>query len=451
MKEKTTKCKTAAAATVCHWTREQASKIKATASNVMPPFDVAKLRPLMPGMHVWDSWFVMTEGGQVALVNGFRVLIALVRPADLDQGAGEKIAFFYSKDGKHYKAGGFLFEKPLYEGVREWSGSTILRRDGSLQTFYTVADGREYEGGVWQTGQRFATAIQSVIVEEDGDDEALKFAKPKYHALLKEPDGLLYETAEQSAKREARWPTAHNAAIGSDQTDNFCFRDPKFFLDAKTGKAYLIFEGNTGPECCPAGSVKREYIGSAGYDADYTPTVDDLKANGCVGVIELTNDDYTFGEFKKPWLTSNLVTDEIERINVVPHDGHIYLFVAAHGNKCTLVTDKSDLQNRDYMLGFRAKELLGPLTPLNGSGVVVQQKSLGGAYGGQEANQQYVYSWLIVPTAKPGILDCISYANFSRVADGSIQPVKTAGPTVELRINGLESHITNMKYDILPA
>ncbi|WP_414501699.1 glycoside hydrolase family 68 protein [Zymobacter sp. IVIA_5232.4 C2] len=445
MKEKTKK----AASTVSHWTREAASKIKATAANTFPPFDPSKLRPLMPGYHVWDSWFVLSEAGHVAHINGYRVLIALVRPAGLDQGAGEKIAYFYSKDGKHYKAGGFLFEQPLYEGVREWSGSTILRRDGNLQTFYTVADGREYAGGIWQTGQRFATAIQSVIVEESGDDEVLKFAKPKYHALLKEPDGLLYETSEQAAKRELQWPTAHTT--GSDQTDNFCFRDPKFFLDAKTGKAYIFFEANTGQECCPAGSVKREYIGSAGYDADYTPAVDDLKANGCVGVIELTNDDYTYGEFKKPWLTSNLVTDEIERINVVPHNGHIYLFVAAHGNKCTLVAGNEDLKNRDYMLGFRAKEVLGTLEPLNESGIVLQQKSLGAAYGGQETNQQYVYSWLIVPSDKPGVLDCISYANYSQDTDGQIKPIKTAGPTVEMRISGLESHITNMKYDILPV
>lgn len=451
MKEKAKKTKPVVSSKVSHWTREHASKIKATAANTMPSFDVVKLRPLMDGWHVWDSWFVMTEEGQVALIDGYRVLIALVRPSNLDQGAGEKIAFFYSKDGKHYKAGGFLFETPLYDDVREWSGSTILRRDGFLQTFYTIADGREFEGGIWQTGQRFATAIQSVIIEADGDDEAIKFAKPKYHALLKEPDGLLYETAEQSAARELNWPTAHKSSIGSDQTDNFCFRDPKFFRDAQTGKTYIFFEANTGPECCPPGSVKREYIGSAGHEANYAPTVDDLKANGCVGVIELTNDDYTFGEFKKPWLTTNLVTDEIERINIIPKDGYIYLFVAAHGNKCTLITGNSDLQNRDYMLGFRAKELLGPLTPLNGSGVVVQQKSLGAVYSGQEDNQQYVYSWLIVPTRKPGVFDCISYANFSRGTDGQLQDVKTAGPTIEISIDGLESHITNMKYDILPV
>lgn len=75
-----------------------------------------------------------------------------------------------------------------------------------------------------------------------------------------------------------------------------------------------------------------------------------------MGVIELTNDDYTCGELKKPWPTSNLITDEIERTNVIPYNGHIYLFVAAHSNKCTLVAGNKDLQNRDYMLSFHAQK-----------------------------------------------------------------------------------------------
>lgn len=450
MKEKTKKTTSVTAPVVSHWTREAASKIHATAANTLPAFDVARLKPLMPGYHVWDSWFVMTEGGQVADVQGFRVLIALVRP--LNTTADEKIAYFYSEDGKHYHAGGFLFETPLYDNVREWSGSTILRDDTQrLQTFYTLADGREYENGVWQTGQRFATAIQSVVVEDVDGEMALKFAKPSYHALLKEPDGAFYQTAEQAAKREAIAPTAHRADIGSDQTENFCFRDPKFFRDHTTGKAYLFFEGNTGTASCPSGSVKRAYIGSTHHEPDYVPTPDDLKANGCVGVIELTNDEYTFGEFQAPWLTSNLVTDEIERINVIPYDGGVYLFVAAHGNKCTLVYHNSDLANRDYLLGFRADTLLGPLEPLNESGVVVQQKSLGASYEGQESNQQYVYSWLLVPTERMGVFDCISYANYSQDIDGAIKAIKTAGPTVEVKVDGLETHIINQKYDILPA
>ena len=428
-----------------HWTRHQASKIRALPSNTFPVFEPRHLKPLLPGYHVWDSWFVMDEFGYVADVLGFRVLMALTRPVTDDGGRGERIGYFYTSDGVHYVFGGFLFDTPLFSDVREWSGSTILRRDGRLQSFYTVARGVQLDN-VWQTDQRFATAIQTLKM----DGAALRVDRTVYHELLAEPDGLYYETAVQASEREAAYPTQHQVSVGSDQVDNFCFRDPKFYMDTRTGKSYLLFEANTGTAFFPAGTVKEQFIGH-GNDVLDQITPDDLKANGCVGVYELTNQEFTFGIFHRPWLTSNLVTDEIERINLVPLENALYLFVAAHGNKCTLLSKYPDLQNRDYMLGFRADYLFGPLTPLNGSGVVVQQKSQGGEYSGQEQNLQYVYSWLLVPTNKEGVLDCISYANYSVAENGELQPVKTAGPTVTVQIEGLSSRIIDRKYNILAA
>ena len=269
----------------------------------------------MPGYHVWDSWFVMSEDGRVADVHGYRVLVALTRPVGASSGEGERIAYFYSKDCVHYRVGGFLFEKPLYADVREWSGSTILRADGHLQSFYTIVTGVQNEG-VWQTAQRFATAIQALSVAGQGDAQRLVVSAPMYHALIAEPDGVFYENLKQAGQREALSPTRHNYG-SDDQAENFCFRDPKCYRHEPSGKAYLLFEGNTGPRFCPAGSVRREYIGSSEFEPDYAPSPDDLKANGCVGVLELTNPEYTFGTFLQPWLATNLVTDEIERINLV--------------------------------------------------------------------------------------------------------------------------------------
>ena len=431
-----------------HWTRQDVSKIEALPTNTFPPFDVGKLKPLMPGYHVWDSWFVMSEDGRVADVHGYRVLVALTRPVGASSGEGERIAYFYSKDGVHYRVGGFLFDKPLYADVREWSGSTILRADGRLQSFYTIATGVQNDG-VWQTAQRFATAIQAVSLSGQGNEECLAVSEPMYHALIAEPDGVFYENVKQAGQREALIPTRHHQ--GSDeQTENFCFRDPKFYRHEPTGKAYLLFEGNTGPKFCPAGSVRREYIGSSEFEPNYAPTPDDLKANGCVGVLELTNAEYTYGTFLQPWLATNLVTDEIERINLLPINGYFYLFVVAHGNKCTLLSKNEDLTNRDYMLGFRARHLFGALEPLNASGVILQQKSYGNSYEGQDDNQQYVYSWLMVPTEQANVFDCISYANYSTDANGVIQSVKTAGPTLKIEIDGLKTRIIDKSYNILP-
>lgn len=427
-----------------------ASMIKATTFNTFPLFDNFQLGPLMDGHHVWDSWFVMTEDNQVAVVAGFKVLIALARK--LEDPENERIAYFYSSDGVTYKCGGYLFgDKKISPAAREWSGSTILRDDGRLQTFYTVAEGADFGDGVFQTKQFFATAHQTFSVDKQG---ALVIAPPKQHRILKDPDGEYYETALMAAEKEKKWPTRHRRDQGSDQTENFCFRDPKFFKDPRTKIAYILFEANTGSKKYPSGFVREEYLGYGSdpdYKLNYEMSTDAIKANGCVGIIELTNTEYDFGKFHEPWLTSNLVTDEIERINVVVSGGYYYLFVATHGNKNVLVTENPDLSNRDLLLGFRAKSLFGKLEPLNDSGVVLQQKSLGLPYQGQDDNYQYVYSWLIVPTDEVGVFDCISYADYCKDEKGNIVPIKTAGPTVKIRISGRDTDISDMRYDILPA
>lgn len=447
---------------VSHWTREMASKIAQTPENTFPRFETAKVKTILDGYDVWDSWFVLNEQNEVADVMGFKVLVGLAREHNDPEPANARIMYFYSEDGVHYKAGGLLFgEQRLFADCQEWSGSTILRNDGQLQSFYTIATGYQAYGN-WQTMQRFATAIQELSLSSSTSEEEVKAGvepvitglvahKPHYHDIIAQPDGRLYETAEQAAFKESILPTMHRASVGSDQTENTCFRDPHFFHDKATGRKFLVFEANTGPECHQDGVVLRDYIGSKGFEDNYRPTTDALKANGCVGILELTNEEYTYGVFQKPWLTANLVTDEIERINIVEHQGHLYLFVVGHGNKNAMNAENSDLVNLDYMLGFRADRFKGKLTPLNESGVVVCQKSGGVAYGGQAENEQYVYSWLMVPTGTPGVFDCTSYSNYSTTKEGKLEPIKSAGPTVVVELNGLKSRIVSLKYDILPV
>ena len=129
----------------------------------------------MPGYYARDSWFALTEDAKVAEVEGFKILLALARPlTETPEGQNpyqrrpsnprERIVYFYTKDGVHYHVGGFLFDTPVFADIHEWSGSTILRSDGRLQTFYTIA-GDLTVNGVYKTGQRFAVAIQRLSVE----------------------------------------------------------------------------------------------------------------------------------------------------------------------------------------------------------------------------------------------------------------------------------------------
>lgn len=230
-------------ARISHWTRQQVSQITADDTIDFPHFDPQQVKVLMPGYDVWDNWYVLDENNQIADVQGFRVLVALAAPADsVDK---TNLYYFYSRDGIHYHAAGKVFTTPLQSGIQEWSGSTILRSDGALQTFYTVVKesgdyssrhrqnpqgsqgmppamsaqgsdtqttvgqgqipGGQGQRGAVQNDQRLATAIQDVIVIGN----RLSLAEPRYHAILAVPDGRYYQTMTQASGYETLLPTAN--------------------------------------------------------------------------------------------------------------------------------------------------------------------------------------------------------------------------------------------------
>ena len=426
-------------ANISHWTREQVINFIPTEANTFPEFDTTQIKPFMDGYDIWDSWMALDENGNLASIKGYKVLCALgLKHDDDDQIA--RIYYFYSQDGHHFLPGGTLFPHRLFHDIQEWSGSTLLRDDGMVQTFYTTAMGHT-RNGIWQTFQRLATAIQRPSVEEG----VLTFSEPVYHALLLEPDGVLYQTVDQADDNELRMPTLHNRDYGNDQVNNLCFRDPFFFKDPLTKKNYLLFEANTGPLYHAEGTVRREYIGSDNSEPNYRPTVDDLKANGCVGIAEFTDDQYTKVNPLPTILTTNLITDEIERITLIYRDSAYYLFCVTHGNKMTIQGD--EFVNRDLLLGFRAQALFGPYTALNGNGVVIQQKSEGPMYIAQAQNTQYVYSWNVLPD-----LSVLSYANYSySESEETSVAIKTVGPCVQLQVTGNTTEITGIDYAFIPG
>lgn len=171
-------------ATVSHWTREHVSKFSATADNTFPTFDLSEIKVFMNGVDIWDSWLALDEQGNVASICGNHVLCALGKS---NWGMHQKahIFYFYSQDGRSFAVGDTLLPELLVKDGQEWSGSTLLRSDGKVQTFYTVATGCVREG-IWQTSQRLATAIQTPSIDTSG---ALVFAAPEYHHMLLSPDG----------------------------------------------------------------------------------------------------------------------------------------------------------------------------------------------------------------------------------------------------------------------
>lgn len=428
-------------------------------SSRVPVFDTGLLGPLHIKKVVWDSWIVSDIHGVIAKILGkYRVVVALVQ--EKDETDNERMAYLYTKDNVHYKFGGYMFQEKLFSDCREWSGSTRLLPNGMLQSIYTVSMPKLTNGN-WQTLQRFAVAVQPVE-EKDG---RLVLGAPVYHALLFEADGDIYETPTQASLLEARHPTLHSGPLGSDQTENNCFRDPFHFVDKYSGREFILFEANTGERSgYAAGGFRQGYLGENYVGGDeFIPNTDSIKANGCVGVAEIThkgNKDY-FAKIQLPLLTANLVTDEIERIHYIRmmnKDGTPYylLFVATHGTKMAAVDEyPEDLTNLDILLGFRSETLFGELTPLNGNGIVVCQKSSGPAYQGVENNRVSTYSYMAYLESEEdrytGNLLVGSYANWCKHPEtGEIIRQMTGGPSFDVRVDGHNTDIVGLRYDMLP-
>lgn len=97
-----------------HWTVKNARGLRASNGSTFPAFDSFRLKQRMPGYHAWDNGPMLVRDGFIADIHGFRILIALVRPVGADFSQGERIAYFYSKDGVHYVPESLFDEHSLF-------------------------------------------------------------------------------------------------------------------------------------------------------------------------------------------------------------------------------------------------------------------------------------------------------------------------------------------------
>lgn len=427
---------------ISHWTLALTADIPETRDTTFPTFNVSKIKALVPGTNIWDTWRVLDEDGKVARIHGhFHVIVALGEAPTPQQ---TRLVYFYADcdvDDQRFVYGGLLFSEGLVQDAQEWSGCTIWRHE-TLQTFYTLAV-PERRKGVSGFQQKIATSVQNVRMlpdERDTHHPQLTLERPFLHHVILEGDGQLYQTFQQMTEEEQKRPNRHSAATGNSKDNNYCFRDPTFFRDPADGRTYLLFEGNTGASVCPEGSIQAAYLSDETCSTQgFHPTVDQLKANGCIGIATLSGEHYTQTQLMPPLLTSNLVSDEIERINMVYRQGRYYLYFIARGSM--MATTRPDIINRNFLIGFCSSTLFGRYTPLNGNGIVIQQRSTLGA----EKDDQYVYSWLVLADGR-----VLTYACHANDEKGGTRLNLTAGPTATLDIRGDRTRVTGLLYDINP-
>lgn len=318
-------------------------------------------------LDVWDSWPLQNADGTMANYHGYHVVFALA--GDPKDANDTSIYLFYQKVGDtsidSWKNAGRAFKDSdkfaandpiLKNQTQEWSGSATLTSDGKVRLFYTDFAGAQYGKQTLTTAQVNLSQPDSNTIKVDGVED---------HKSIFDGDSKTYQNVQQFIDEG-------NYSSG----DNHTLRDPHYVED--NGHKYLVFEANTGTEDGYQGDqslYNKAYYGKseAFFQTEKRKLLQSPKkhdaslANGALGIVELNN-DYTLKKVMKPLITSNAVTDEIERANVFKKDGKWYLFTDSRGSKMTIDgIDKEDI----YMLGYVSDSLTGPYKPLNGSGLVL--------------------------------------------------------------------------------
>lgn len=319
-------------------------------------------------LDVWDSWPVQdVRTGQVANWNGYQLVIAMMGVPNQND---NHIYLLYNKYGdnelSHWKNAGPIFGYNATALSQEWSGSAVLNSDNSIQLFYTRVDTSDNN----TNHQKIASATL-YLTDNNGN---VSLAQVANDHIVFEGDSYYYQTYDQ-------WKATNKGA------DNIAMRDAHVIED-DNGDRYLVFEASTGSENYQGEEQIYNWLNYGGDDAFNIKSLfrilsnDDIKsratwANAAIGILKLNNDEKNpkMAELYSPLISAPMVSDEIERPNVVKLGNKYYLFAATRLNRGS---NDDAWMNANYtvgdnvaMVGYVADSLTGPYKPLNDSGVVL--------------------------------------------------------------------------------
>ncbi|TSO25702.1 glycoside hydrolase family 68 protein [Lactobacillus sp. LL6] len=345
------------------------------------PYFNAKLMKNMPALRtrdaqtgkvetleIWDAWPVQdAKTMRVANYKGYQLMIAMM---GIPKQNDAHIYLLYNKyndnNFSHWKTAGAIFGYKATPKHQEWSGSATVNKNGTIQLFYTDVDTTENTNH-----QKISTVNLKLNVNKKKNK--ITIAKRSNRHVIFEGDGAYYQTYDQ-------WKSTNKGA------DNIAMRDAHV-IEVK-GRRYLVFEASTGDHNYQGadqiynwqnyGGTSKEAINNflkITSNADMTSR--GTWANAAIGIIELTKNENNpkVAKVMAPLVTSLMVSDEIERANVVPLNGKYYLFATTRLNRGTGddLWQEADKQIGDNvaMLGWVSDHLDYGYKPLNGDGTVL--------------------------------------------------------------------------------
>lgn len=317
-------------------------------------------------LDIWDTWVVQDEKtGQVVNYNGYQLAIAMM---GIPRKNDSHIYLLYNKYGdnelKNWKTAGPIFGFGASPLDQEWSGSATVNKDGSIQLFYTDVDTRE------GTNHQKISTVNLGLEIKDGK---VRIARRSNRHVIFEGDGYYYQTYSQ-------WKSTNKGA------DNIAMRDAHVIQ--VDGKRYLVFEASTGTQNYQGKDQIYNWQNYGGTDAQAIKDFLDITGdedmtsraswgNAAIGVISLTDDENNpqLDDVYTPLVTSPMVSDEIERPNVIKLNGKYYLFATTRlnrgtGNDLWLEANKK-IGDNVGLLGWVSDDLLSGYKPLNGNADVL--------------------------------------------------------------------------------
>ncbi|TDC70680.1 glycoside hydrolase family 68 protein [Streptomyces hainanensis] len=299
------------------WTQRDLDRLIEEPATTAPVIDHATTPRVLPGHDIWDLWPVRREDGTTATVREGELWMALSAPAVGHPEHRHDIARLHllARADDRWTDLGHVFPDDASPGSREWSGSALLRSDGTVSVFYTATGER---GEARPTFHQRVVEARPKLITGDG---ATRLARDVEHRVVLRSDGLSYLPADE---------------IDGGPGRIRAFRDPAWFRDPADGVAYLLV----------AASV---------------PWGDRF-----MGAVALARETAGGWALLPPLLVADGVNHEIERPHVVVHQSRYHLFF------CTGRQSFHPPGAPTGLYGFVAPTLTGPYEPLNGSGLVVR-------------------------------------------------------------------------------
>ena len=341
-----------------------AKKIKNMPATVTRDAQTGKVAEL----EIWDSWPVQdAKTGRVVNYKGYQLMIAMM---GIPQQNDAHIYLLYNKyndnNFNHWKCAGPIFGFNAKPTDQEWSGSATVNKDGSIQLFYTDVDTRENTNH-----QKISTVNLKLKVNKKKN--TISIAKRSHRHVLFEGDGYHYQTYKQ-------WKSTNKGA------DNVAMRDAHVI--SVGGQRYLIFEASTGSNNYQGENQVYNWKNYGGTPKQALQNFlkvtanDDMRsratwANAAIGIIRLTKNENNpkVAEVLPPLVNSLMVSDEIERPNIIPMNGKYYLFATTRLNRGTGddLWQQADAKVGDNvaMLGWVSDHLTYGYRPLNGDAAVL--------------------------------------------------------------------------------